>query len=107
MPLEILSPAGSFEAMQAAVRAGADAVYFGTGELNARRNAKNISADELSEALRYCRLRGVKTYVTVNTLVTDRELEAACGLVSRLSELGADAVIGLRYGSSSLMQGAA
>ncbi len=104
MPLEILSPAGSFEAMQAAVRAGADAVYFGTGELNARRNAKNISADELSEALRYCRLRGVKTYVTVNTLVTDRELEAACGLVSRLSELGADAVIVQDLGMVRMMR---
>ena len=93
MPLEILSPAGSFEAMQAAVRAGADAVYFGAGSFNARRNAKNFSDDELAAAFRYCRLRGVKTYVTVNTLVTDRELLQAKPLIQRLSDLGADALI--------------
>lgn len=93
MPLEILSPAGSFEAMTAAVRAGADAVYFGAGGFNARRNAKNFGDDELASAMRYCHLRGVKTYVTVNTLVTDRELQEAKGLIARLNELGADALI--------------
>lgn len=88
-----MSPAGSFESIQAAVRSGADAVYFGASRFNARRNAKNLSDDELSEALKYCRLRGVKTYLTVNTLVTDRELLAARDLILRLSALGADALI--------------
>ena len=77
MALEIMSPAGSFESVVAAVRSGADAVYFGAGDFNARRNAKNLSDEELAEAIRYCHLRGVKTYITVNTLVTDRELEKA------------------------------
>ena len=74
MPMELMSPAGSMEGILAAVRGGADAVYFGTGDFNARRNAKNLEGEELAEAFRYCRLRGVRTYVTVNTLVTDGEL---------------------------------
>lgn len=93
MPLEVMSPAGSFEALTAAVRAGADAVYFGAGEFNARRNAKNFTEEELVQAFRYCRLRGVKTYVTVNTLLTDRELPQLKPLIARLSALGADALI--------------
>lgn len=93
MPMELMSPAGSMESVVAAVRGGADAVYFGTGDFNARRNAKNIDGDELAEVFRYCRLRGVKTYVTVNTLVTDRELLRAKELILRLNELGADALI--------------
>ena len=88
-----MCPGGSFESVRAAVRGGADAVYFGAGDFNARRNAKNISDEELPEALKYCRLRGVKTYVTVNTLVTDRELLAARDLILRLNSLGADALI--------------
>ena len=93
MKLELMSPAGSLEAVIAAVRGGADAVYFGAGAFNARRNAKNLSGDELAEAMRYCRLRGVKTYVTMNTLLTDRELPPARELVQELNALGADALI--------------
>lgn len=104
MPLEILSPAGSFESMVAAVRAGADAVYFGAGGFNARRNAKNFGDDELASAMRYCRLRGVKTCVTVNTLVTDREMQQARDLVARLNELGADAIIVQDLGMVRMMR---
>ena len=104
MPLEILSPAGSFEALTAAVRAGADAVYFGAGGFNARRNAKNLGDDELAAAMRYCRLRGVKTYVTVNTLVTDREMPAAKELVSQINTLGADGVIVQDLGMVRMMR---
>ena len=93
MPMELMSPAGSLEGVIAAVRGGADAVYFGTGDFNARRNAKNLEGDDLAEALRYCRLRGVRTYVTVNTLVTDRELSRARELILQLNQLGADALI--------------
>ena len=92
MALEIMSPAGSFESVVAAVRSGADAVYFGAGDFNARRNAKNLSDEELAEAIRYCHLRGVKTYITVNTLVTDRELEKAKELILHLNRIGADAL---------------
>ena len=84
MPMELMSPAGSLEGVIAAVRGGADAVYFGTGDFNARRNAKNLEGDDLAEALRYCRLRGVRTYVTVNTLVTDRELSRAREMILQL-----------------------
>jgi collagenase-like PrtC family protease len=73
--LELLSPAGSPEGVVAAVQNGADAVYMGFGDFNARRNAKNFSEEEFSKAAEYCRVRGVKTYVTLNTLVSDRNCQ--------------------------------
>ena len=69
---EILSPAGSFEALRAAVANGADAVYLGYGEFNARRLAKNFDEKDLYSACEFCHKRGVKVYVTVNTLARDR-----------------------------------
>ena len=59
---ELLSPAGSPEALRAAVQHGTDAVYLGWGEFNARRSAKNFSDEEFREALRYCHARGVRVY---------------------------------------------
>ncbi len=88
-----MCPAGSLEALEAAVQAGADAVYFGVGDYNARRNAKNISEEQLPQALAYCRLRGVRSYVTVNTLLSDRELPRVSQLLETLSREGADAAI--------------
>ena len=70
--LELLSPAGSMEALRAAVQNGADAVYMGYGDFNARRNAKNFTEEEFAAAVSYCHLRGCKHYLTLNTLVTDR-----------------------------------
>lgn len=90
---ELLAPAGSMEAVRAAVQNGADAVYLGFGTFNARRGAKNFSPEEMREALLYCRLRGVKTNVTVNTLTSDRELPALLADVQLLMEAGADALI--------------
>lgn len=107
MTMELMSPAGSMEGILAAVRGGADAVYFGTGDYNARRNAKNLEGEELAEAFRFCRLRGVKTYVTVNTLVTDRELARAKELILRLNELGADALIVQDLGMARLIRAVA
>ena len=75
--LELLSPAGSPEAVIAAVQNGADSVYMGFGDFNARRGAKNFSPQELEKAIRYCRIRGCKTYVCLNTLISDRETAAA------------------------------
>ena len=72
--MELLAPAGSPEALTAAVQAGADAVYLGFGPLNARRNAKNFTREELEAGVAYCHLRGVKVYLTLNTLLTNREL---------------------------------
>jgi len=73
---ELLSPAGGREALVAAVQNGADAVYMGFGSFNARRSARNFSDEEFLAAVRYCHLWGVKVYLTLNTLVTDRELPA-------------------------------
>lgn len=89
----ILSPAGSFEALCAAVNAGADEVYFGLPEFNARYNAKNFTDEELKEALRMCRILGVKSNITVNTLITDKEMPKALDMVYNAASLGADAFI--------------
>ncbi|MBR5113047.1 MAG: peptidase U32, partial [Clostridia bacterium] len=75
---EILAPAGSFESVAAAVRCGADAVYFGGKAFNARRNAANFEGEEITKAIDYCHARGVKVYITLNTLAADRELDAVC-----------------------------
>ncbi len=97
---ELLAPAGSWEAMEAAVRAGADAVYLGVGSFNARRHAQNFSlqanADatpSLQEAVAFCHARGVKVYVTLNTLVLDREMSEAMKIAKAACECGADALI--------------
>lgn len=91
--LELLSPAGSAAAVRAAVQAGADAVYCGFGDFNARRNAKNLTEEEYAEAVRYCHTYGVKVYLTLNTLLNDRELPAAASLAARAAALGTDAVL--------------
>ena len=86
--MEILSPAGSPEAVRAAVCAGANAVYLGYGFFNARRNAKNFTEEELAAAVSYCHLRGVKLYLTLNTLANDRELPEAAALATHASQIG-------------------
>lgn len=91
--LELLSPAGSFESISAAVLNGADAVYLGLSEFNARRNAKNFTREELLRAVEYCHVRGAKVYVTLNTLLTDRELEQAAETAAFVNRSGADAVL--------------
>lgn len=90
---EILAPVGSEEALTAAVRAGANAVYLGTGECNARRNAAKFSGEALVEAVRYCHARGVKVYITVNTLLRDEELQTAADTLLEIAQAGADAII--------------
>lgn len=93
MSLELLAPAGSPEGVRAVVQNGADAVYLGFGDFNARRNAKNFKPEEFDEAVRYCHTRGVKVYVTLNTLLTDKELPAAAQIVGHINRAGVDAVI--------------
>ena len=70
---ELLAPAGSLESLKAAVYAGADAVYFGVPQFNARMKAKNFTASELDEAFSLCALHGVRTHITLNTLLFGRE----------------------------------
>ncbi|MDR0446319.1 MAG: U32 family peptidase [Oscillospiraceae bacterium] len=91
--LEILAPAGSPEGVTAAVQNGADAVYMGYSAFNARRGAKNFTPEEFARACEYCRVRGVKVYLTLNTLVSDRELPEALNTAAEAARAGADAII--------------
>lgn len=91
--LELLAPAGSMDALRAAVQNGADAVYLGGGAFNARMPAKNFSALELREAVSYCHVRGVRVHLTLNTLISDRELPAAADWVAVAARAGVDAFI--------------
>ena len=88
-----MAPAGSALSVLAAVRAGADAVYLGTKAFNARRGAENFDDDALREAIRYCRLHGVKVHITLNTLVSDTELPQAKAIIRHVCALGADVLI--------------
>ena len=90
---ELLAPAGSAEALEAALAAGADAVYLGARSLNARHYAENFDDDELFAALRRCRALGVKTHITLNTQVSVKEIKEALTFVGRALEAGADAFI--------------
>ena len=100
--MELLSPAGRWEAMEAAVQNGADAVYLGCGQLNARRGAENFTPEQLPEAVNYCHLRGVKVYLTVNTLLSDRELPQAEDLLRLASRCGVDGAIVQDWGLAAL-----
>ena len=91
--MEILAPAGGKEQLIAAVRCGADAVYLGAKGFNARRNAANFDQEELSDSVRYCHQRGVKVFVTVNTLVTDGEMAELYATCDEVAQSGADGVI--------------
>ena len=89
----ILAPAGTREAVTAAVRCGADAVYLGAKNFNARRNAENFDEFSLTETVRFCHERGAKVFVTVNTLVMDSEMPALEATADEVAASGADAVI--------------
>ena len=91
--LELLSPAGSMEALRAAVQNGANAVYLGYDMFNARMGAQNFSADELQEAIVYCHVRGVQVHLTLNTLVSDREMARAAEVIRAAAVFGVDAFI--------------
>jgi len=91
--LELLAPAGSMEALQAAVQNGANAVYLGCGTFNARQGAKNFTPQTLTEAVKYCHIRGVAVHLTVNTLVSDRELAEVSALIRHAAMSGVDAFI--------------
>ncbi len=93
MNIEILAPAGSMESVIAAVRSGADAVYLGTKEFNARRNADNFDNNDLKTAVDYCHKHGVKVHLTLNTLIADGELDDAQEAVRIACEIGVDAII--------------
>ncbi len=102
--LEVLAPAGGPETVIAAVRAGADAVYFGAPGFNARRNAENFGRAEMKEAIEFCRIRGVKTYLTLNTLIADGEMTAALEEARYAYNCGIDAVIVQDLGLARLLR---
>jgi putative protease len=95
---ELLAPAGSFEALLAAVEAGADAVYLGGKSFGARAFAENFNIEELARAVQYAHLHNVKLYVTVNVLVYDRELDELSKYLQDLYEIGIDAIIAADLG---------
>ena len=100
--MELLAPAGSMEALRAAVCNGADAVYLGADTFNARMNARNFSAADLQDAVVYCHVRGVKVHLTLNTLVLDREMPRAAELIRMAASCGVDAFIVQDLGMVSL-----
>ncbi len=102
--LEILAPAGSMESMLAAVNSGCDAVYFGYGQFNARRNAKNFDADAFRQMAQICKARGVKMYMTLNTIVYDREMEDLKESVKAACENGVDAILVQDLGVMELLR---
>lgn len=91
--IELLAPAGSYEALVAAVQNGANAIYLGGNEFSARAFATNFNHDELKKALRYCHLRNVKVYVTVNTLYEDNQFAELKDYLLFLSSINVDALI--------------
>ena len=92
--VELLSPVGSFEALTAAIDAGADSVYFGAGKLNMRsRSSYNFSVRDIAEVAEICKGRGVNSYLTVNTLIYDEDIETASGILKAAKNAGISAII--------------
>ncbi len=90
---ELMAPAGNWIMLRAAVKNGADAVYFGTEQLNMRAKAKNFQVENLTEIVEYCRSKNVKTYLTVNTIVYEHELDKVAELIAKAKSAGIDMII--------------
>lgn len=92
--IEVMAPVGSYESLAAALQAGADAVYFGVGNLNMRsRSAANFGLEDLRRIADTCREKGVRTYLTVNTIIYNHEIEEMHTLVRAAQEAGISAII--------------
>lgn len=102
--MELLAPAGGYEAVLAAVANGASAVYLGQQKFNARQNAENFDRETLRQAVDYCHIRGVKVYQTLNTVVYDEELDDLQDTLRTACELGIDALIVQDFGVLRLAQ---
>ena len=102
--VELLAPAGDSEAMHAAVANGADAVYFGLANFNARHRAANVEAASLDQTIEYLHGRNVRGYVAFNTLVFSDELEQAATCLAEIADSGADAIIVQDLGILRLVQ---
>ena len=91
--IELLSPVGDFDCLKAAVQNGADAVYFGANSFSARAFASNFDDNTLEQAINYAKVRGVKTNLTLNTLIKNDEMYNAIALAKKAYEFGIDAII--------------
>ena len=91
--VELLSPVGDFECLKAAVQNGADSVYFGAETFSARAFASNFNITDLQKVIQYAKIRGVKTHLTLNTLIKNNEFEEAFNLAKKAYEFGIDAII--------------
>lgn len=92
--IEIMSPVGSMESLMAAIQGGAGSVYFGIGKLNMRsRSSKNFTIDDLQEITRICNEHGVRSYITLNTVIYDEELEEMKTIVDAANDCGVSAII--------------
>lgn len=104
MKVELLAPAGSFESMKAAYKAGADAVYIGGTRFGARAFADNLDTEQMKEAIDYAHLRGKKLYLTVNTLIKEKEIEEVYEYLLPFYREGLDAVIVQDFGVFQLVR---
>lgn len=100
---ELLAPAGTRLALEAAIEAGADAVYFGGPAFNARMRAQNFTNEAMRDSIALCHAYGVKTYLTLNTLVSDRELPALLEAAAKARAAGADALIVADLGAAAVI----
>ena len=100
--MEILAPAGSVPALEAAVYNGADAVYLGLSEFNARMGAENFTEENIADSIAFCHERGVRVHAVLNTLVSDREMPLALKTAKTLASAGVDAFIVQDLGMVSL-----
>lgn len=101
--IELLSPVGDFECLKAAVQNGANAVYLGSAEFNARYSAQNFNLEELEQAINYAHLRHVKVFLTLNTLIKNDELNNAISLATKAYEFGIDAIIVQDIGLANIL----
>src|SRR5665647_1292782 len=101
---ELLAPAGSMDALHAAVDNGADAVYLGVGAFNARANAQNFTDEDLPEVISYAHLHSVRVYLALNTILRDDELQGALSLAITAYEQGVDALIVQDLGLLEILQ---
>jgi putative protease len=102
--LELLAPAGNWQALVAAIENGANAVYLGGPVFNARHSAENFTIEMIKQAVEYAHLRNVKVYITVNTLLHTHELDGVLDYVFELYNLDIDAVIVQDLGLLSLLR---
>ncbi len=90
---ELMAPAGDWTMLRAVVKAGTNAVYFGTEQLNMRAKAKNFQVENLPEIVKYCKSNNVKTYLTINTIIYEGEIDQAYQLIAKAKSAGIDMII--------------